>query len=39
MTLAGVRDIKDLNPSLMERATALGQPNVLSAFPLLDTLA
>ncbi|MEM7018385.1 MAG: alpha-hydroxy-acid oxidizing protein, partial [Pseudomonadota bacterium] len=38
MALLGMSDIKDLHPGLMERSTALGNPNVLSAFPLLDTL-
>ncbi|XOV87008.1 MAG: alpha-hydroxy acid oxidase [Pseudomonadota bacterium] len=38
MALLGVADIADLKPELVERTTALGQPSVLSAFPLLDTL-
>lgn len=36
MALLGIDNIKDLHPGLMERDTALGNPSVLSAFPLLN---
>jgi isopentenyl diphosphate isomerase/L-lactate dehydrogenase-like FMN-dependent dehydrogenase len=38
MALLGVADIADLDGELVHRSEALGQPNVLSAFPLLETL-
>ena len=33
LALMGVNDIKDLNPGLLERATPMVEPHVLSAFP------
>ena len=36
MALMGISELEDLNPSLLERATPLTAPHVLSAFPLLD---
>ena len=38
MALLGVADIADLNGELVQRSEALGQSNVLSAFPLLENL-
>jgi glycolate oxidase len=36
MALMGISELKDLNPSLMERTQPLTPPHVLAAFPLLD---
>ena len=33
LALLGVRDIKDLNPGLLERVTPMVEPHALSAFP------
>jgi hypothetical protein len=36
MALLGVRSVAELEPSLLEAATPISVPHVLSAFPLLD---
>jgi isopentenyl diphosphate isomerase/L-lactate dehydrogenase-like FMN-dependent dehydrogenase len=36
MALAGVARLEDLNPQLLERASPIDAPHVLSAFPHLD---
>jgi glycolate oxidase len=36
MALMGVRSLAELEPSLLETAMPVGQPHVLSAFPLLE---
>ncbi|MCP5178338.1 MAG: alpha-hydroxy-acid oxidizing protein [Pseudomonadales bacterium] len=36
MALAGIARLEDLGPSLVERAGAMGQADVLGGFPLLD---
>ena len=33
MALMGISDVKDLHPGLLERATPMVEPHVLSAFP------
>ena len=33
LALLGMRDVKDLNPGLLERVTPMVEPHALSAFP------